>query len=125
MSTDISVRGPFFSSARPGVFDQIRDDAQLMISSAAIEAVQFNLDGSIKHPTPYYETQITVQYFPNYDLVHDRGIIYGPWLEGTSRRNATTRFKGYHSFRRAAQSTQLLAPSIVAKAIARHIGALN
>jgi len=25
--------------------------------------------------------------------------VYGPWLEGTSSRNQTTRFKGYQSFR--------------------------
>lgn len=31
---------------------------------------------------------------------------YGPWLEGTGSRNATTRFKGYHGFRRAAQQLQ-------------------
>lgn len=31
---------------------------------------------------------------------------YGPWLEGTGSRNLTTRFKGYHSFRLAAQIMQ-------------------
>jgi hypothetical protein len=28
------------------------------------------------------------------------GVTWSPWLEGTSRRNDTTRFKGYHLFRR-------------------------
>ncbi len=27
------------------------------------------------------------------------GVVWGPWLEGTSKRNTTTRFKGYHLFR--------------------------
>jgi hypothetical protein len=35
--------------------------------------------------------------------IDDGGVVYGPWLEGTSTRNATTRFKGYASFRRTAQ----------------------
>jgi hypothetical protein len=36
--------------------------------------------------------------------VHDDGVIYGPWLEGTGSRNApVTRFPGYGSFRRASQ----------------------
>jgi hypothetical protein len=28
------------------------------------------------------------------------GVTWGPWLEGTSKRNSTTRFKGYHVFRK-------------------------
>jgi hypothetical protein len=28
------------------------------------------------------------------------GVVWTPWLEGTSRRNDTTRFKGYHLFRK-------------------------
>jgi len=30
----------------------------------------------------------------------DGNVVYGSWLEGTSRRNLTTRFKGYRTFRR-------------------------
>ena len=29
-----------------------------------------------------------------------RGVTWAPWLEGTTRRNQTTRFKGYHLFRK-------------------------
>jgi len=32
----------------------------------------------------------------------ERGVVWSPWLEGVSRRNDTTRFKGYHLFRRTA-----------------------
>jgi hypothetical protein len=28
-----------------------------------------------------------------------RGQVWWPWLEGTSQRNRSTRFKGYHTFR--------------------------
>ena len=34
-------------------------------------------------------------------VVSDNGVVYGAWLEGTSSRNDTTRFKGYRSFRNA------------------------
>lgn len=33
-------------------------------------------------------------------ILTDGGVVYGPWLEGTSRRNQTTRFKGYGVFRK-------------------------
>ena len=36
-------------------------------------------------------------------VLTDGGVIYGPWLEGTSSRNMTTRFKGYASFRKVAK----------------------
>jgi hypothetical protein len=35
--------------------------------------------------------------------IHDSGMVYGPWLEGTSSRNRTTRFKGYAQFRKTKQ----------------------
>jgi hypothetical protein len=37
----------------------------------------------------------------------DKGTVWWPWLEGTSRRNLDTSFKGYHAFR--------LAKNIIAK----------
>lgn len=36
-------------------------------------------------------------------LIVRENVIYGPWLEGVSQRNMSTRFKGYAMFRRAAQ----------------------
>jgi hypothetical protein len=35
--------------------------------------------------------------------ISDGGVEYGPWLEGTGKRNRTTHFKGYHSFRKTTQ----------------------
>jgi hypothetical protein len=59
-----------------------------------------NLDASIREPTPYYETQITVdRNAAGGGIVHDRDIVYGPWLETGAGR--VTRFHGYRSFGRA------------------------
>lgn len=33
-------------------------------------------------------------------------VTWSPWLEGTSSRNDSTRFKGYHLFRKTAQELQ-------------------
>lgn len=80
--------------------------------------VMTNLNGSIRHPTPYYETQITIHApQPGEREVTDRGVIYGHWLEGTGSRNfPVTRFKGYASFRRARQQ---LEPKVVE--LAEHV----
>ena len=54
----------------------------------------------LQHPTGYYESRIQVEGRPGMvDVVTDGGVVYGPWLEGTSSRNQTTRFKGYATFR--------------------------
>ena len=39
-------------------------------------------------------------------VITDGGVVYGPWLEGTSSRNKTTHFKGYMSFRKTKQWLQ-------------------
>lgn len=58
-------------------------------------------------------------------IIHDGGVVYGPWLEGTSGRNQTTRFKGYRSFRQTAQYMQGLVPALSQKWAHRAVEALN
>jgi hypothetical protein len=41
-----------------------------------------------------------------------KGVVWSPWLEGTSKRNQSTRFKGYHLFRLTRQQLQERAPQI-------------
>lgn len=47
-------------------------------------------------------------------MIGDGGIVYGPWLEGTSARNQTTRFKGYGMFRKTAQRLNEKADAVLA-----------
>lgn len=58
-------------------------------------------------------------------LITDSGVVYGPWLEGVSGRNATTRFKGYASFRRVGQSLQKDAPDVLERHVSKLVGELN
>ena len=58
-------------------------------------------------------------------IITDGGVIYGPWLEGTSSRNQSTRFKGYAMFRRTRDWLQGKAKGVAekhAKRIARKMG---
>jgi len=50
---------------------------------------------------------------------------YGPWLEGIGSRNETTRFKGYHGYRMAAQHVDGMAEGIAAKSVAEYTPAMN
>ncbi len=52
--------------------------------------------------------------------------IYGAWIEGTSSRNETTRFKGYANFRRAQQMlTDEQVPRVCEKWASKLAGELN
>ena len=122
----IEVHGPLFDGRADRALDKFADDLRREISSQGMSEVMTNLDRSIKHPTPYYETQVTVTARSATERsVNDRGVIYGNWLEGTGSRNQTTRFKGYASFRRAAQKTRAEAPMLTALIVARGVAAMG
>lgn len=103
----------FNAPEREEIMRDLARDSSGEVGQQALADVHGNLNTYIRHPTPYYETQVTLDHGGNDAIVHDRGVIYGPWLEGTGKRNATTRFKGYASFRKATQSTEAKVPQLV------------
>lgn len=117
------THGPMFDD--PGLTEDFLSDATLAVASRALAEVQSNLNVSIRRPTPYYETQVWVHPIPAGHQVDDRGVIYGPWLEGTGSRNRTTRFKGYASFRRALQSIERRVDVITAPIVDDYVTRLN
>lgn len=40
------------------------------------------------------------------------GVTWGPWLEGTSQRNRSTKFKGYHLFSETAKQVDEVVPAV-------------
>ncbi|MCK9601722.1 MAG: hypothetical protein M0R06_21950 [Sphaerochaeta sp.] len=122
ITCNVNLSGPIFDGSHQTAVDNFILDARWEVGTQGLANVQQNLDQSIKYPTPYYETQVIIQRFAQADIVHDRDIIYGRWLEGTSERNRTTRFKGYASFRRATQELEGQVDSLVEHVLTRHIG---
>jgi hypothetical protein len=105
MGEHVTMSGPIFSNPH-AVIDHMCADIRHAVGEDALSEVQTNLDASIKHPTPYYETQVNSADRHEDTVVNDRGVVYGPWLEGVGSRNQTTSFKGYSSFRRAFQTVR-------------------
>lgn len=63
---------------------------------------------------------------PDKDAVITTGqAAYGPWLEGTGSRNETTRFKGYHGFRIAAQQLNSVAGNLADSVMAPYVDRMN
>ena len=118
---DVDISGPLFDGRAEHELRAAENDIADAVARQAYANVMTNLNASIKNPTPYYETQITIDSSIADRTVHDRGVIYGNWLEGTGSRNKTTRFKGYASFRRAAQKTEAEADRIAEHALQPHL----
>lgn len=119
---EIDLDGPLFNGLAAHAAAQCAEDIVGEVGAQASANVHLLLDRSLKNPTPYYETQITLDRpMPLTARVHDRGVIYGAWLEGTGSRNRTTRFKGYASFRRAAQQTRREASRIADAVVRRYL----
>lgn len=105
MSIEIRVSGPLFNAGEM-ILKEWAEDLTERYGKRAESEIGNIMNASFKNPTPYYETQVTFDQTGSDGVLHDRGIVYGPWLEGVGSRNATSRFKGYHMFRRTAQLLQ-------------------
>jgi hypothetical protein len=126
MSVKVHYSGPIFSQAKiASAMKKIDDEAEQELADAVYDEVHSNLKRSLKHPTGHYQSRITKERAGAGWKVHDGGVIYRCWLEGVGRRNQTTRFKGYASFRRAKQAVEARAHSIGDRAVKRHIGKLG
>lgn len=123
---DVDADGPMFDGAANIAVWRMIEDAKDDIGGQGLAHVHDILDVSIRNPTPYYETQVTVERWGADVVAHDREIIYGRWLEGISSRNTETSFKGYHAFRRATDALEAGdAQRLLERQVALHIGEMS
>jgi hypothetical protein len=100
VSDDVTCSGPIFDGRAASYCDDLADEIETELAAQFRADVMTTLNARIKHPTPYYETQIRVRRTPVGRVVDDSRVIYGPWLE---RGRADTRFRGYHAFKLAGE----------------------
>lgn len=55
----------------------------------------------------------------------EAGQAWWPWLEGTSKRNYTTRFKGYHTFRLVRGILDKRAQRVAEERLRKYLGEMN
>lgn len=95
------AQGPISSGA---IFKHVRDYQMDVAEELAEDAETMwllHLDSRLREQRPYYTTRIDRKRLAfNRWKVHDNGVIYGHWLEGTGSKNSpVTRFPGYWSMR--------------------------
>lgn len=98
-----SHHGPFFNGQAAHAVREFTDEIEQDGAEWALSNIKQTYHTHFKIPTGYYESHVKISNLGGDPVVNDGGIIaYGPWLEGVGSRNNTTRFRGYHAFRKAA-----------------------
>lgn len=114
---EVRVKGPLFDGRAERVLQAYFDEAEREVADEGANMVENIMQPHSK--SGRYVRSIQTDRQMDDSVVNDGGIIYGPWLEGVSSRNDSTRFKGYAQFRGAAQKLRYKAPGI-AERVLRH-----
>lgn len=121
----ITKRGPIFDGRAIQAVDAFLDDAKREVANEGVNDVRTILGPQLQNPTGYYESRITTDITSKDHVVTDGGVVYGPWLEGTSSRNQSTRFKGYNSFRKATAVLQRKTGNIIEGVLKKYLGRMQ
>jgi len=96
----VNFRGPLFDGSAEWMLTHGIEQARLEFAQQAQDAVE--LEGlQFKNPTGRFMSLVHIVNEAFISRIRPGILPYVRWLEGTSRRNQTTRFKGYHLFRNA------------------------
>lgn len=123
IGAEVNLRGPLFSGVSNRIIQAMMND---ITEAVAEEGGDFVRAGTsvFKAPTGGWEGDISVSPFASGHRV-DVGRVYDRWLEGVSRKNDTTRFKGYGLFKKAMADLRRTVGQTAKRAAAPHIRRLN
>lgn len=110
---DVTISGPVFDSDVNAKVGRHIDAAQASVGQFIVDRVRQRLDNVLVNPSGNYRASVKASVLQESTLITDGGIVYGPWLEGTSSRNDRSRFKGYAVFRRTLDEVQEQVPQLV------------
>jgi hypothetical protein len=143
--SDVSFSGPLFDGRAIEELHRGVDDVRRKLADKGKELARQAFAGQIRDDhgrflssiteTDTSRTYTTASGHKTYSLPVDVGsneiavttelATYGPWLEGTGSRNESTRFKGYHGFRQAAQALDQQAEVLADEAIKPYVEGMN
>lgn len=109
----VTFDGPFFASFRRyAIMNEFFRSAVERVTELTEEELRVAFGRKFKHPTGHFESQMQMTVVSDRQRVILDPVVYGPWLEGTSRRNRSTRFKGYKIWRLTRQKMRRLGTEI-------------
>lgn len=112
VQTSADITGPLADgTAHDAVVAWLDDSKQAVAQEGVNRLHEFVMDKTGR-ATGHYQSEIQTSNLMYNDIkIHDP-VVYGPWLEGVSKRNRSTRFKGYRLWRKTKQLLQERAPEI-------------
>lgn len=132
MRINVQVSGPMFSPRvkdiiKDALHDTVRELVAFGEATAKERAIEVVYSKGGAHPDQYRPTGRWLNSLhgdmtgPLSGTLDDSRLVYGPWLEGVSSRNESTRFKGYFTFRHTYGQMERRADDIAEKHIRRAI----
>lgn len=124
IALEVELSGPLFNGEADKAIDDYVRAAEKHIADHGVSLIHQHLDVVLRQQDPGgYHDHIANRATADGYLIHDSQVIYGPWLEGISERNESTRFKGYATFRlmtgQLNRSAAALAEAIIDPYLAR------
>lgn len=122
--SSVDASGPLFDGRAARALAQAEDATAERGGQYARDRIQQIVRDEGNEVTGYYESNLQLQRASNTSIVTDRGVAYGPWLEGSSSRNNSTGFHGFHAFRRVVEEmdTERVLPQIYQEEFDRRRG---
>jgi hypothetical protein len=103
IKVEVKARGPMTNQLGTIMLRNTTDDIEDEVGERANLLIHQRLQRVLQNPTGRFEATVMAVRSSGDVVVDGEGTIYGRWLEGVSTRNASTRFKGYATFRRTSQ----------------------
>ena len=117
-----TTTGPLFNGSLQRNLHMAVDEAEQEIATIGADHLRGDLGAPpFKNATGWYKSHITPKKIGPFWAIQDSGVIYGPWLAGTSRRNRISRFKGYQHWRRLTAFVHRIAKPTTDRIVARAI----
>jgi hypothetical protein len=98
----VNTGGPLFDGSAPEILARFEADARQAIADRGVELLRaFPMDKTGRARGGFQDKLKTVTRSNAVAIPGPMitGVVWAPWLEGTSKRNQSTGFKGYRLFR--------------------------
>lgn len=129
INLEVDIKGPFFQGDYTRELHKHLDEAKADIAQMGVNRIQERIGARAKNPSGYYAGHVVTDVVkPFNDQIIElsgRAVAYGPWIEGTSSRNSTTRYKGYRIFRQVRSWLRKAATPIAQAKIDQFVNRMN
>ncbi len=122
---EVILSGPLFNGEADRAAASMVERIRHHVASSGMQRLYIRFGRVLRDPTPIYTTRLRTRRLATRDVIDDRRMVYGPWLEGTGSRNKTTRFKGYRTFRIVTATLQIDAKDLAQPIVALHMDRMN